>query len=90
MNEMQREVIKRGTDGWWTWVAMLHVAKEERKRLGLSLEEPVTIDIEQCQTYVDKLNRNLLKRVWLLFTLGDLHPLDRDAIGDEVAKLKMG
>ena len=35
------EVIKKGTQDWWLWVAMLHVAGQERKRLKLSLMDLV-------------------------------------------------
>lgn len=82
---MGRTTIKRGSDEWWTWISMLHTAQEERKRLGLAPKSPVTIDVEQCNRYIQKLNRNLFRRWWLLFTIGNLHPLDRDKIGDEVA-----
>jgi hypothetical protein len=77
------KVIKKGTDLWWTWVAMLHVAKKERKRLGLSSKDLVTIDIDQCNEYLRGLN--WLKRLCVLLTIGDLHPADRSKLGNDVA-----
>jgi len=80
---MEREIIKRGTDEWWTWVALLKVAEEERKRQHLSPESVVTINVDQCNDYLQGLN--LIKRLWLLFMIGDLHPVDRDKLGKELA-----
>lgn len=80
-----REIIKKGTDEWWTWIAMLYVAGRERKRLKLPPTTPVTIDVKLCNDFIDSINRNPLKRLWLLLTNGNMHPLERDKIGDEVA-----
>lgn len=81
----KRETIKRGSDEWWTWIAMLQVGKQERKRLKLPPTEPVTIDVELCNQFIKSINRNLPKKLWFLFTNGDLHPTDRNKIGNEVA-----
>jgi len=80
----QREVIKRGTDTWWTWVAMLHVAEQDRKRLNLSPDSAVEIDVEKCNQFISSINRNPFKKLWLLLTIGDLHPTDRDKLGSEI------
>lgn len=80
---MEGEIIKKGTDEWWTWVGMLQVAKEERKRLHLSPKDPVTINVDQCNEYLQGLN--LINRLWLPLTIGDLHPVDRAKLGREVA-----
>lgn len=81
----KREVIKRGTDEWWTWVAILQVAKKERKHNKLPATSPVTIDVKLCQRFIQSINQNPLKKLWLLLTIGDMHPLKRDKIGNEVA-----
>ena len=75
--------IKKGTDEWWTWVAILKVAESERKRLHLSRTDSVTIGVDQANEYLQGLN--LIKRLWLLFKIGDLQPVDRDKLGKEVA-----
>lgn len=81
---MKREIIKKGTDEWWIWVVMLKVADRDRKKLNLAPDSAVEIDVEKCNQYIAELNRNPLKRIWLLLTIGDLHPVDRDKIGSEV------
>ena len=80
---MEREIIKKGTNLWWTWVGMLHIAQAERKRLGLAPESEVTISIDQVNEYLQGLN--WIKQFWLLLTIGGLHPVDRDKLGKEVA-----
>lgn len=80
---MEREIVKKGTDEWWTWVGMLKVAEEERKRLRLSPKSAVTIAVDQVNDYLRGLN--LIKRLWLLLTIGNLQPVDRDKLGKEVA-----
>ena len=81
----KRETIERGSNEWWTWIAMLQVAEQERKKLKLSPTEPVTIDIKLCNQFIQSINRNPLKKAWLLLMNGDLHPTDRNKIGGEVA-----
>jgi len=85
MTQPEREIIKRGTDEWWTLVAMLQVAKEERRHNKLLATSPVTIDMKLCQKFIQNINRNPLKKLWLLLIIGDMHPLERDKIGNEVA-----
>ena len=80
---IKRLPIKKGTDEWWTWVAILKVAESERKRLHLSRTDSVTIGVDQANEYLQGLN--LIKRLWLLFKIGDLQPVDRDKLGKEVA-----
>lgn len=80
-----RETIERGTDEWWTWIAMLYVAKQERKRLKLPPTASVTIDVKLCNEFIQTIKRNPLKKSWYLLNNGNLHPLDRDKIGNEVA-----
>jgi len=80
----EREVIKRGTDDWWTWVAMLKVAEQDRKQLNLSPDSAVEVDVDKCNQFITSVNRNPLKKLWLLLTIGDLHPVDRDKIGPEI------
>lgn len=80
----EREIIKRGTDDWWTWLAMLKVAEQDRKRRNLAPDSVVEIDVDKCNQFISSVNRNPLKRIWLLLTIGDLHPADRDTIGPEL------
>jgi hypothetical protein len=77
-----RKIIKRGTDEWWIWVGMLQVAKDERKRLHLSSESEVTINVDRVNEYLHGLN--FVKRLWLFLTIGNLRPMDRDTLGKEV------
>ena len=80
----EREIIKRGTDDWWVWVAMLKAAEQDRKRLNLAPDSAVEIDVEKCNQFLDSVNRNPFKKIWLLLTIGDLQPADRDKIGPEI------
>ena len=80
-----RKTIEKGTTEWWTWIAMLEVAKQERKRLKLPPTAPVTIDIKLCNRFLQSVRRNPLKKLRFFLTVGDLHPSDRGKIGGEVA-----
>jgi hypothetical protein len=80
---IKRLPIKKGTDDWWAWIALLKVAQRERRRLHLSAGDEVTINVDECNEYLQSLN--LVTRFWLLLTIGDLHPVNRDKLGKEVA-----
>lgn len=81
----KRKTIKRGSNEWWTWIAMLQAAKQERKRLRLPPMAPVTIDLKLCNQLIVSINRNPLKKLWFLLTNGDLHPAEWKKLGNEAA-----
>jgi len=76
-------VIKKGTQDWWTWVALIKMSERERKRLRLPPGASVTLSVQQLNGYLQGLN--LLKRLWLLLTIGDLRPPDRSKLGKHIA-----
>jgi len=78
------DAIKRGSQDWWTWVAMLHVAKQERRKIKLSPTSPVTVDIASCNQFIDSINHNPLKKLWFLVSNGGIHSAERKKLGNHV------
>lgn len=75
INEVIRRkgvTIKMGTDEWLARLAMLEVAQNERKRLRLPRGSSVTVPAAQGN---DFRSLNLIKRLWLLLTTGDIHSI---------------
>ncbi|GAI09779.1 unnamed protein product [marine sediment metagenome] len=63
------QTIKRGSPEWWLYLAIMN-AKPCKKG------ETAHISLSEANEYLDRLNRNPFKKLWLLLTNGDLHILD--------------
>jgi len=62
---MNETIIKKGTSEWWTFVAITYV---KPAKVG----ETVTVDVDEIDRWIDSVNRNPFKRLWILLTNGDV------------------
>ncbi len=65
-------VVKKGTDEWWTTIAMVRIARRQRRLEEATQDKPVTFSVEEINAEIDYLNRHPLKRIWILLTNGDM------------------
>lgn len=61
---MSETIIKKGTPEWWTAIAITHA---KVSKVG----ESVT-DVDEINRWIDSVNRNPFKRLWILLTNGDI------------------
>lgn len=68
----EERVVKKGTKDWWTAIALMEAAENIRKRDNLPKDAAVTMGMDDINKVIDKYNRNIFKRLWLLLTNGDI------------------
>lgn len=78
-------VIKKGTDDWWLWIAIIQAAERMRHNLNIPKGEPLTLLTDDINKEIDLLNRSMWRRLWTYFTNGNMSEDKRlDALGNEV------
>ncbi|MBA7486111.1 hypothetical protein ES707_21664 [subsurface metagenome] len=70
--DKEEKIVKKGTKDWWTTIAMLRIARRQRRLKEITEENPVTFSVEDINAEIDYLNRHPLKRIWILLTNGDM------------------
>lgn len=73
---MSERVIRKGSQEWWHHLAIVNAKPCKRG-------ESITVDTDEINNWIDSVNRNPLKRLWLLLTNGDIK--ERDATEAEKA-----
>jgi len=68
-----KTILKRGSVDWWFALTLNEAASRYRKHNNLPQNSSVEIDMEQVDAIRVEWNRNLLKRLWLLITNGNIH-----------------
>lgn len=70
--DKEKRIVKKGTDEWWTVIAMLRIARRRRKLEEITESNPVTVSTEDINAEITYLNRHLLMRIWILLTNRDM------------------
>ena len=78
------ETIKKGTQDWWMWVAMLEDAAHQRKVQHQEPSTPVTLCVQRMNRWLASVRRNPFKSLYYELFFGDMHPADRDVLGAEI------
>lgn len=82
--DKEKRIVKKGTDEWWTTIAMLRIARRQRKLEEITERNPVTFSTEDINAEISYLNRHLLMRIWILLTNGDMtKKIVESALGNE-------
>jgi len=68
----EERIVKKGTDEWWTTIAMLRIAGRQRRLEEITEENPVTFTVDEINAEIAYLNRHRLKRILILLTNGDM------------------
>jgi len=79
---MENKVIKKGSTEWLACVGVMKAADKERKRLKLPRDSVVSVESDQILEYLQSIGR--FKMLWLLLTIGDLHPVKMDKLNESV------
>ena len=83
--DKQGKVIEKGTDEWWTTIAMVRIATRLRKEKKIPLTQPISFGVDDINAEIEYLNRHPLKRIWILLTNGNMtERIVESALGNEV------
>ncbi|GAI49078.1 unnamed protein product [marine sediment metagenome] len=83
--DKEKRIVKKGTNEWWTTIAMLRIARRQRKLEEITESNPVTLSTEDINAEISYLNRHLSTRIWILLTNGDMtEKIVESALGNEV------
>ena len=78
---MNEKIIKKGSMEWWYHIALREATGHKKN------EVIVIVSLEQINRCLGNLNRNPLKRLWSLLTIGDIRDIrTTDISGNDSAK----